>query len=640
MKVSNGGALMKNKLFIIIPLLLIIFTLTSCNVGSGSEPVDEQIDFLGGGGTATEVSPTGTTSDTYQDDSLDELTTLQLDDSNTDATVIDLSTLSTGDYEGYSLSKKGKLTISAAGVYQLSGNLTGYISVDAIEGDVRIILAGVSITVPDATASAAIVFKGSDTDAVGQRILTILDGTTNTLQDSAINTDENDGDEAVIQAKKTTSLTINGSGTLVLNAVGENTTGIKLKNTLYIIDTNLTVNANKNGIKANQTLVIMNANLNVTAVNDGIKTDMEASNADEATLYASDPKYGTLYIKNSNISVASGDDAIVANSLLLIDNSSNNTITLTTNNGAPNTVTEASSNNANGKALKVGGISLIVNDYETAYKSSYEDNYCLVIKGGTFNINSNDDAIHSNGNIIIDGGTFNIATGDDGIHADYLTQISGGSITITKSYEGIEGANIEILGGSIEVNASDDGVNAANGDFARGYNFTLYIGGGSLLIKAQGDGLDSNGSLTITGGTVIVFGPTGNDNGSLDADKGILVNGGNVLAVGSLGMVETPGTNSKQYSISLNLSSKQAANTTIKVYNSDKSVLLFEATPNKQFQSVIISLESFTKGSTYCVVIGSTEYSVTLTSVTTTVGTASNPWGGGGPGGPGRPGGR
>ena len=631
---------MKNKLFTILFLLISILVLVSCSIGSGEQtPTDEQIDFLGGGGTATAASPTDVDSDTYVDNSYYDLTSDQQTTSVEGAILINLDTLTKGDYEGYSFSKKGKLTISTGGVYQLVGSLSGCVSVDAISDNVRIILAGVNITVPEETASAAIVFKGSDTETVGERTLTVLEGTTNVLTDSALNTDANDGDEAVIQAKKATSLTINGSGTLTLNSVGEATTGIKLKNTLYIIDTTLIVNANKNGIKANQTLVIMNANITVNALNDGIKTDMEAETAEEATLYASDAKYGTLYIKNSNLSITSGDDALAANSLLLIDNEEANTITITTNSGAPATVTEYSSDNANGKAIKVSGISLVVNDYETDYKATYDANYCLIIKGGTFNINSNDDAIHSNGNLIINGGTFNIASGDDGIHADYLTQITGGVINITKSYEGIEGANIEILGGVVEVNAIDDGVNAANSDFTRNYNFSLYIGGGSLLIKAQGDGLDSNGSLTITGGTVIVYGPTGNDNGSLDADKGILVNGGNLLAVGSLGMVETPGTNSAQCYVSMNLSSKQSANTTIKVYNSDKSQLLFEATPNKQFQSVIVSLESFTKGSSYVIMVGATEYNVTLNSVQTTVGTASNPWGGGPGGGP-RPGGR
>lgn len=630
---------MKNKLFIIISLLFLVFGLASCNSSTNNTTDQEQIDFLGGGGTATAASPTDVVADDYEDSSYYELSDLQSDSSNTDAIMIDLSTLTTGDYEGYSLSKKGKLTISAGGVYQLSGTLNGCVSVDAIADDVRIILAGVNITVPEATAAATIVFKGSDTEEVGQRVLTVLEGTTNYLTDSILNTDANDGDETVIQAKKTTSLTINGSGTLNLTAVGENTSGIKLKNALYIIDTTLIINANKNGIKANQTLVIMNSNITVTALGDGIKTDMEASTAEEALIYASDSKYGTLYIKNSNLNITAGDDGIAANSLLYIENEATKTITITTNGGTPNSITESSSDNAEGKALKVAGITLTIDDVETDYQASYSDNYCLVIKGGTFNINSNDDAIHSNGNLIIDGGVINITSGDDGIHADYLTQISGGNIVISKSYEGIEGANIEILGGAIEVNAVDDGVNAANSDFTRNYNFSLYIGGGSLLIKAQGDGLDSNGSLTITGGTTIVYGPTGSGNGSLDADKGILVNGGNLLAVGSLGMVETPGTNSTQCYVSMSLSSRQNANTTIKVYNSDKSQLLFEATPNKQFQSVILSLSAFTKGNSYVIVVGSTEYSVTLNSIQTTVGTASNPWGGGQGGGP-RPGGR
>ena len=49
-------------------LLISILVLVSCSIGSGEQtPTDEQIDFLGGGGTATAASPTDVDSDTYVD---------------------------------------------------------------------------------------------------------------------------------------------------------------------------------------------------------------------------------------------------------------------------------------------------------------------------------------------------------------------------------------------------------------------------------------------------------------------------------------------------------------------------------------------------------------------------------------------
>ena len=49
-------------------------------------------------------------------------------------------------------------------------------------------------------------------------------------------------------------------------------------------------------------------------------------------------------------------------------------------------------------------------------------------------------------------------------------------------------------------------------------DYTVDITGGSLTINSQGDGLDSNGNATITGGTVVVNGPTNDGNGALDVN--------------------------------------------------------------------------------------------------------------------------
>lgn len=48
-------------------------------------------------------------------------------------------------------------------------------------------------------------------------------------------------------------------------------------------------------------------------------------------------------------------------------------------------------------------------------------------------------------------------------------------------------------------------------------DYQLHINGGTIVMYAQGDGLDSNGIAVMTGGTAIVHGPTGNGNGAIDA---------------------------------------------------------------------------------------------------------------------------
>ena len=118
---------------------------------------------------------------------------------------------------------------------------------------------------------------------------------------------------------------------------------------------------------------------------------------------------------------------------------------------------------------------------------------------------------------------------NDAINADGS---DGPTIDITSCYEGLEGAELNVLSGNITINASDDCMNAANSDLT-GYAFTLTISGGTIdAYSSSGDGFDSNGDLTITGGMVVVWTANTADNEPLDADGTITVTGGTVLAAG------------------------------------------------------------------------------------------------------------
>jgi len=149
----------------------------------------------------------------------------------------------------------------------------------------------------------------------------------------------------------------------------------------------------------------------------------------------------------------------------------------------------------------------------------------LIITGGTFNITSADNALSGKNSVKIKDGVVNITSSNGkGItskNADDATKgyvyICGGTITIKNSVEGIEGTAIIIEGGTIDITSQDDGFNSASASAAEtdtgakgggaamenDTNCYLSIAGGTIKVNATGDGLDSNGSLYISGGTIL-----------------------------------------------------------------------------------------------------------------------------------------
>ena len=135
----------------------------------------------------------------------------------------------------------------------------------------------------------------------------------------------------------------------------------------------------------------------------------------------------------------------------------------------------------------------------------------MYLNGGTYQIDSADDSIHSNANITIADGTYTLATGDDGVHADDALIVNGGTITVTESYEGLEGLAVTINDGTIDITASDDGINTAGEK--------MELNGGYIHILAGGDGLDIFTAADTTTHGILV----GLNNCTVNLSKGLCV---------------------------------------------------------------------------------------------------------------------
>ena len=245
----------------------------------------------------------------------------------------------------------------------------------------------------------------------------------------------------------------------------------------------------------------------------------------------------------------------------------------------------------------------------------------LLIQQGTFVIDSADDAIHSNYSVTIDGGSFQLSSGDDGIHAEAYLNINGGTTTIAESYEGLEAAQIHISGGTTQVSSSDDGLNATGGSsfelvdgllvlkdisssdteqtfggrggmFEVEDNCDITISGGNLTVTtSNGDGIDSNGSLNVSGGTVLVFGSSSGGEGALDYTGSSSISGGTLVALGSSGMAQSMEPDDSHATLMVTWDEVQPAGTRLTLCTQQGEILCSLQSTNS-FQTAVIGTDS------------------------------------------------
>ena len=570
------------------------------------------------------------------------------------------------------------ITITEEGTYILSGSLTnGQIVVEAENAKVQLVLDNADIS---CETSAAIYVKAAE-----KVFITTTDGSTNTVCTSgefeAI--DDNNIDAAIFSKS---DLTLNGAGSLEVTC--PNGHGILSKDDLTITSGEYVVDAGKHALSGKDSVRIAGGIFDLTAGRDGIHSE-NTDEEEKGFVYIENGSFtitsdGDGIDASYVVEIVDGSFDITAgggyeNGEVHTDNDmmggfgnmggqmpdgstgeGNAPSDMTPPNGStgegngPSGMTPPDGSTGDGTAP--GGTTNSGTDSTTTTSADSTDaaatadaensaataetsdsdsststkgikaDGALQILGGDYNINSADDALHTNSTLEIRDGNMEIATGDDGMHADDALVISDGDINITESYEGIEGLTITIDGGNISIVSGDDGLNAAGGADSSGFggmgtdmfasndDIWIEINGGYLYILAGGDGVDSNGNLTINGGEVYIDGPSDGGNSAIDYgdNAAAYINGGTVVAVGSSDMVEAFDDSSEQAVMSVAVSAGSAGDE-IKLLDSDGNELI-SFTAAKTYDAVIISTADLTQGETYTLVTGDNETTVEMTS--------------------------
>lgn len=536
-----------------------------------------------------------------------------------------------GETDGVAINGQ-TVTITAEGTYIFSGTLSeGQIVVDADNAKVQIVFDNVDIT---CASSAAVYVKSAE-----KVFVTLAEGSQNTLRntDEYVAIDDNNID-AVIFAKS--DLTLNGTGSLtIVSAEGH---GIVSKDDLKITGGTYDITAAGHALSGKDSVRIADGTFILTAEKDGI----HAENAD-------DEEKGYIYIGDGDFTITSDGDGMDASNIVQIEDG---TFDITAGGGAANSQKTHESDMPGGpggempqNGEKPDGESMqqmgekpdgenmpqdTTTDESGTSTKGIKAGGSMYLNGGTYQIDSADDSIHSNANITIADGTYTLATGDDGVHADDALIVNGDTITVTESYEGLEGLTVTINDGTIDITASDDGINTAGGTDQSGFGtfgdhfkgmdsaddeteettdneMWMELNGGYIHILAGGDGVDSNGDLTINGGEIYIDGPSDNGNSAIDyGDRSsAYVNGGTLVAIGSSGMAEGMSDSSKQKVLMVKLGEQMEAGDVV-LTDSEGNVIV-SYTALKSYDCVIISTAEVESGATYTLITSGTTTEVT-----------------------------
>ena len=547
--------------------LLATLALTGCSTTSNALASGTTVADSSVGTTATTSSATATdtaassssfSTNVKSGEKLDVDTHYSEQDLSWDAsseTAIDLSNPTATD--GVTV-EDGTLTITKAGTYKLSGEYQGQIKVETADSDaVRLVLDNANIT---NSSGAALNVVNAD-----EVILYSASGTTNTISDGADYTATGEDDpDAVVYSKA--DLTIAGEGTLKVN--GNHEDGIHTSDGLVIASGTLEVNAANTGIKGKDYVDILGGTINVTAQQDGIKSTNDT-----------DEGQGWTRLSNGTVTVNAGDDGFKAS-----------------------------------RVVEISGGSLTVEQSDEGIEAQY-----INVSGGDVNVTSADDGMNASLKTSNSESTDSSANTSDTANQRQNNQqqgsIPGGQQSGTSNQQQQGTGQPPAMSGSSQDGTSQNGTSGTaqqgmgqppQGGMPGGGGGTfevvdaaINVSGGHITVNAEGDGIDSNGVTTLSGGTLIVNGPSQGGNAALDTNGDLLLNGATVLSGSTADMFEAPSTNSTSGYLKLTNSSGFEQGSTVQVADSSGKVVANYKVTKSNVQLVLVSSSSIVKGQSY-----------------------------------------